>query len=255
MTYDGRSPDDLPLAAYGGRGMDPAPEDETRIEAAPPPPEVDPARDHVPPGPFAHAQRGTAMSADDPGERRSEAPRSLPPAVDSVVRTLRTSRVAAGGAFVGVILVGLVVLAGGEGPGAAGATASPSAAPVVVVTPEPGGATLVLSGKVDRSLTFVGTTGAGAPGAPLAVTWTDAALNSLVLEAAPDRGVRTTSETVVLRFTILVGEAPVTFTSDDGECTIGMALHPRNVSGTFSCKNLRSDDGKLTVGATGTYRT
>jgi hypothetical protein len=52
-----------------------------------------------------------------------------------------------------------------------------------------------------------------------------------------------------------VKDRPVSFTSDAGECTIGMAVNPTNISGTFSCRNLKSDDGKLVVGATGTYRT
>jgi hypothetical protein len=53
----------------------------------------------------------------------------------------------------------------------------------------------------------------------------------------------------------MVGEKPITFTSTEGECTIGMGVNPTNVFGTFSCKQLKSDDGKYVVGATGTYRT
>jgi hypothetical protein len=47
----------------------------------------------------------------------------------------------------------------------------------------------------------------------------------------------------------------VTFTSKAGECTIGMAENPKHVSGSFACRKLKSDDGKLTVEASGTYRT
>jgi hypothetical protein len=33
-----------------------------------------------------------------------------------------------------------------------------------------------------------------------------------------------------------------------------MAVNPTNTPGTFSCRNLKSDAGKLVVGATGTDR-
>jgi hypothetical protein len=93
------------------------------------------------------------------------------------------------------------------------------------------------------------------PTAPLAATWTGTGRETLALEGAPDRGTRTTNEALVLRFTVTVKQKPVTFTSDAGECTIGMAMNPTNVSGSFTCRNLKSDDGKLVVEATGTYRT
>ena len=47
----------------------------------------------------------------------------------------------------------------------------------------------------------------------------------------------------------------VTFTSNAGECTIGMAVNPKSVTGSFTCHKVKSDDGKLTVDASGTYRT
>jgi hypothetical protein len=53
----------------------------------------------------------------------------------------------------------------------------------------------------------------------------------------------------------MVDEKPVTFTSTDGECTLGMGIVGTRVQGTFSCKKLKSDDGEYVVGATGTYRT
>lgn len=257
MTFD-RSLDDLPLAAYGGSSMELTPEDEARIDAAPTPSEAADHGDDIAPGPFAHAVAGAALSDDGygaGGPKQSRPARTMPPVAAKVVRTLRTPRGAAGAAFAGVIVVGLLLLSGGQKPGAAGAGASPSAAPVVIVTAEPGNATLVLTGKVEQSLVFGGMTGSGAPGAPLAVTWTDVTLNTLGLQGAPDRGTRTTDDSLVLSFTVAVDGAPVTFTSTEGECTIGMAIHPRNVSGTFSCKKLKSDDGKLIIGATGTYRT
>jgi hypothetical protein len=195
--------------------------------------------------------------ADEPGEAAG-----MPLAValaglaKQLVTLLRTSRVAAGVAFGAVILVGLLLLTGGgPKPGAAGGEANPSTPVVVPATQEPGNATLVLTGKVNQTIAFDGMSGAGAPGAPITVTWTDTGEHTLRIEGAPDRGTRYTDETLVLRFTVTVKEKRVTFTSDAGECTIGMAVNPTNIFGTFSCKDLKSDDGKLVVGATGTYRT
>jgi hypothetical protein len=276
MTNHDRSPDDMPLAAYGGSGMELTEDDQARLEAAAPlPADADSAGPAgsgsaapglTAPGPFAHAVvgaalPGTAMSGvaipgAAAGTGQAVAPRALPPLVAKTVATLRTSRLAAGSLFAGVILVGLLLLNGGNGnPGAAGAQASPSPAPVVTVTAEPGNATLVVVGKTEQSFTLAGASGSGAPGGPLSVTWADATANTLGLHGSVDRGVRTTAESLVLSFTVLLDGTPVTFTSTDGECTIGMAVHPRNVSGTFSCKKLKSDDGKITVRATGSYRT
>ena len=263
MTYDGgKSLDDLPLAAYGGSGMELTAEDESKIDAAAEPeaPSTESEPTDVPPGAFAHAE------ANHPFDDSLERPPPGPPALivleglaavgARAVTLLRTSRMAAGAAFGGVIVVGLLLLIGGNTrPGAASADASPSAAPVAAATREPGTATLVLTGKVEQSLAFPAMTGAGEPGAPLAVTWTDTTTSSLTIQGGPDRGTRTTDESLVLHFTVLVGKKPVTFTSAAGECTIGMALNASNVSGSFTCKKLKSDDGKYIVGATGTYRT
>ena len=256
MTYD-RSADDLPLAAYGGSGMDLSTEDEAKIELAAEPDDV-PAPvvdDQVAPGSLDDAP--TLDLAGEPGvSDGTPAATALVDLGSQAVTLLRTSRIAAGAAFGAVILVGLVLVAGGgPGPGAASVAASPSAAPVAFATTEPGNATLVLTGKVNQSLAFAAMSGAGTPNAPLAATWTDAGPNTLAIEGAADRGTRYTDETLVLRFTVAVKNKPVRFTSDAGECTIGMAVSPTGVSGTFRCRNLRSDDGKLVVGATGTYRT
>ena len=266
MTYDGgRSLDDQPLAAYGGSGMELTPEDELKIEAA----EV---VEGVPGQPDAHgsaaadAARSVSVQpglegepAPSPGAGAAAAGAVLTGASVVATRTLgllRTSRPAQGAAFVGVILVGVFLLVGGAPkPGAAGAEASPTAPAQVLATREPGSATLVVTGKVEQSLRFPGMTGAGGPNGPLAATWTDGTPNSLGIDGAPDRGTRSTDEKLVLRFTVTVGAKPITFTSTEGECTIGMALNVTNVSGTFSCRKLKSDDGKYVVEATGTYRT
>jgi hypothetical protein len=55
--------------------------------------------------------------------------------------------------------------------------------------------------------------------------------------------------------TVPIDGASVTFTSNSGECTVGMAVNSKTVSGTFVCKKLKSDDGEYVVDARGTYRT
>lgn len=270
MTYDrslDRSLDDLPLAAYGGTEVELAAQDDAGIEAveppseagddveAPPSEDVEPA-EAVPPGSFAHAVAEHSLPSDNFGAGAAPAARSLPPAAARVLTTLRTSRPAAAAAFGGVIVVGLLLLVGGgPKPGAAGAEASASTVPLVVAPREPGNATLVLTGEVEEELTFTASTGPGAPGAPIAITWSDPTANVLGLVGSVDRGTRTTAEALVLRWTVVVDEEPITFTSTDGECILGMAVHSTYVSGTFACKKIESDDGKYVVGASGTYRT
>jgi hypothetical protein len=256
MTHD-RSLDDLPLAAYGGSGMELTAADEAVLDVAPEavvdPLEADPS---MPPGPFAHASAG-----DAPLEGEPATPRGLPVVLAALatrgVGLLRTSRLAAGAAFGGLIAVGLllVVATAGQKPNAAGADASASAAPIVAATREPGNATLVLTGELEQEVTFTESKGEGAPGAPIAVTWTDPTANTFGLSGAVDRGTRSTDEALVLQWTIVVEEKPISFTSASGECTLGMAVNPTNVFGTFTCKQLQSDDGKYVVEATGTYRT
>lgn len=285
MTFHGRSPDDMPLAAYGGSGMDLTNEDEARLDGSDPtdapsgatavgdgaghPAGGHPSPAHhpaepegVPPGPFAYAVPDGALPDDNFGAGRAVPGRALPPAVTTVVTrvvtTLRTSRPAAGAAFVGVILVGLLLLNVGQGPGAAGATASPSAGPVAVstVAPPTGEASVEAKGKLKGSWVLAGATGTGpAVGGRIATTWSDAAGSSLVLAGPASAGTRTTDATFTLTWTVLVDGAPVVFMSDAGECTVGMAVQPRAVSGSFVCKRLRSEDGKLTIDVRGTYRT
>ena len=86
-------------------------------------------------------------------------------------------------------------------------------------------------------------------------TWTDPLQNVLTLAGPVDRGTRTTDAGLVLTWALMVDGKLVTFTSTAGECTIGMAVNPKSVSGSFSCRKLKSADGKLTVEASGTYRT
>lgn len=271
MTFKGRSPDDMPLAAYGGTGMDLSAEDEVALASAEPDPEsqatafADAAARVGAAGAVAGAEAtepatpaAIELPDDNFGSGRPAEPRSLPPAVGKVVTTLRTSRLAAGAAFVGVIAVGLLLLSGANRPAASGATPTASPAPVAVTTPAPptGDATVEVTGKLAGAYTLAGTTGTGpAVGGRIATTWADPTGASLALSGPASAGTRTTDPTFSLTWTVLVDGAPLTFSSTAGECTVGMAVQPNSVTGSFVCKKLRSADGKLTVNVRGTYRT
>ncbi|HXG27085.1 MAG TPA: hypothetical protein VNL94_09605, partial [Candidatus Binatia bacterium] len=125
MTYQGRSIDDMPLAAYGGPGMDLSEEDAAKL-ASPRPPTPDSA---APAGATASGPRmfaaATELPDDNFGTGRPAQPRTLPPVVVKIVHVLSTSRLAAGAAAVALIAVGLLLGAGNQ-PGASGATATPT---------------------------------------------------------------------------------------------------------------------------------
>jgi hypothetical protein len=240
----------MELTADDEAKLDAAP----RLEAEANTPEHEPDAP-IAPGPFAHATGHEPVAEGEPRPARAIGPLVAGVATRGV-ELLRTSRVAQGVAFAGVIAVGLLMLlGGGSNPGAAGADASPSAGPVAAPTREPGNATLVLTGEVEQEVSFTTSMGTGSPSAPLAITWSDPGANTLGLTGPVDRGTRATAETLVLQWTVMVDEKPVSFTSTDGECTLGMGVVGTRVQGTFTCKKLKSDDGKYVVGATGTYRT
>lgn len=257
MPQSGRSLDDLPLAAYS-TGVDPQTE-----------PEMDPPV--APPSPAPAAPAGGSTATFTPAAFAAgpfHAPATLARADDETAPTgatvvgratafaRRNPRPVAGAAFVGMILVGILLLtSGGAGPSAAGANASPSIPPAAAVVTDPGSATLVLTGALATTYTLTGTTGQPAAATAVDATWGDANQNVLTLDGPVDRGTRTTDAGLVLSWGVMVDGKLVTFTSDGGECTIGMAVTPKGVSGSFACRKLRSDDGKYTVGASGTYRT
>jgi hypothetical protein len=260
MTYQSRSLDDLPLAAYT-TGVEPDPEPEAgaphaavaaTVASAPAvvlKPPVDPAN----------------LPAD-PAGLASDPPRSLP-ALSKVPEWLAHPRehrrdprlVLSGVVAIGVVLLVASLMFGGGGPaGVTGANASPTTpAFVPTAAPPAGAASVEATGKVGagtRELT--GMTGTGpAVAQRIESTWGDDAGTVLGLSGAASAGTRTTDTTFVLTWTVVVNGAPVTFTSDSGECTIGMAVQPKQVSGSFTCKKLRSPDGKVTVDVRGTYRT
>jgi hypothetical protein len=261
MATHGRSLDDLPLAAYSTGAAPDEPLDAPAAEVEPPaaePPAAGPAR--VPPGPAFVKVDSTPheLSADLEGMAAPPraAPVDQPPVARVVGLARRNPRLAAGAGFITIIAVGgLLLLGGSQTPASLAASASPTVPPVAVVLPPTGDATLVLSGAAQGSYTFGGGARDAAKSAAFSATWTDAAQNSLALDAKVDRGTRTTDDGLVLRLTVAIEGTPVTFTSKAGECTIGMGIQPTTVSGSFTCKKLKSDDGTLTVEATGTYRT
>lgn len=256
MPQPGRSLDDLPLAAYS-TGVDPETEPEMEPDATAPP--AAPIAPSVPAAPFAAAAGVRAPGPFD-------APATEPPADEAEAASgtigarardfaRRNPRPVAGAAFVGMILVGVLLLtSGGGAPSAAGASASPSAPPVVVVA-DPGSATLVLTGSLTTTYTLTGNAGQPVSGNAVTAAWADANQDVLTLAGPVDRGTRTTDAGLVLTWGLMIDGKLVTFTSDDGECTIGMASNPKGVSGSFACRKLKSDDGRYTVGASGTYRT
>jgi hypothetical protein len=257
MSQPGRSLDDLPLAAYS-TGVDPETEPDMEEPVAPPSP--------APAAPAAGATAAFAPAAFAAGPFEASATLAAPddepgpPAATVVRRTTafarRNPRPVAGAAFVGMILVGVLLLtSGGAGPSAAGANASPSAPPDAAPITDPGSATLVLTGALATTYTLTGSAGQPVAATAVDATWADANQNVLTLDGSVDRGTRTTDAGLVLTWGVMVNGKLVTFTSDGGECTIGMAVTPKGVSGSFSCHKLRSDDGKYTVGASGTYRT
>ena len=170
---------------------------------------------------------------------------------------LRDPRVLAGGTIaVGLVLLTFSLLGGGgsnsgsNGPGSSlGTGVQPTAAPV-------GNASVELTSGVIGTFELAGATGGGpAVDSQLNATWTDALGHSLGIAGMASQGTRTTDANFVLTWTMLADGASVTFTSKASECTIGMAVGPKAVHGTFVCKKLRSDDGRHLVDFKGSYTT
>jgi len=249
MPSPKKSLDDLPLAAYGGTGME-ADESEATVDA--PETEVAPS-----PGPFEAAQATGAATADAEAPAAAEAGADKRGLAARLVTLVRTSRVAQGGLFVVVILAGLILLSGSTAsPSATAATPSQQPTGAPTIAPPSGDASLLLSGGVEGSFALAGLPG----GQRVTATtvqggWGDALQTTLTISGPMDRGTRTTDERLVLTIVVLVADVPVTFTSVAGECTIGMAPVGTAVQGSFTCHKLKSADGKLTIEASGTYRT
>lgn len=267
MTTRGRSRDDLPLAAYStGAEPDPRLEDpEINAPSVMAPdgtgPPIDAAAMAALPLADGEPDRDTAAGAPHvrvPVGRPLPGLPTVPEWLAHPRQNLRDPRLLLSGVVgLGLVLLVLSLLLGGgpsAGPGAA--DASPSAPALVATAPPAGSASVAVTGKLVGTHELIGATGSGpAVGSRIDATWSSADGATLGLSGAASAGTRTTDATFVLTLTVLVDGAPVTFTSDAGECTVGMAVQPKSVTGSFVCKKLKSDDGKQTVDARGTYRT
>jgi hypothetical protein len=259
MTTQSRSLDDLPLAAYT-TGMKPDARLEPDQAAEPKPaPSTASAEPELKGDPFGlAAEAGTHL--DDP-PLTLHMPRTrptLPPWLAHPRQHLREPRLLMTGVIgVGVALLGVSLLTGGGSLGPAAAKASPTAPIVIGTSPPPvGAATVEVKGKAPTTYELNGMTGVGpAAKSGLDASWGDALGSTLALSGPAVAGTRTTGADFVLTWTALLNGKLVTFSSDSGECTVGMAVKPTMVTGSFSCKRLKSSDGKLTVDASGTYRT
>ena len=162
----------------------------------------------------------------------------------------------------GVVAIGVVLLAvsllGGGGP-SSGSTGPNSSQGTTAAQPTPipvGAATVELTSGLSGIHELTGQTGDGpAVDSQVNATWGDGTGDTLALTGMASAGVRTTDASFTLTWVTSVAGAPVTFTSTDSECTIGMAVGAKAVSGTFVCKKLTSDDGKKTIDLKGSYRT
>ena len=251
MTFQGRSMDDLPLAAYS-TGM------EQEVPPEPAAPAAPPVMAKGDTGPFGAAEvvAGDAVPAAA-GPRRI----ALPAWLVNPRTHLRDPRLL----MTGVIGVGVVLLAaslllgGGPTSGAAGPGASASARPGgVSATPIPpsGDASVEVTGKLAGTYLLAGASGTGpAAAGRIDAAWADALGSGLSISGPASAGTRTTDPTFVLTWTVAVNGVSTTFSSAAAECTVGMGVQPKSVTGSFVCKKLKSADGKLEIDLRGTYRT
>jgi hypothetical protein len=255
MPSQGRSADDLPLAAYT-TGVDPESEPDLDPPAATTPASAAPAGrtidDDLPGDPFGQA----APPHDEVAAAAAQ------PAFRDVLRNprgnARDPRLLLSGVIaIGIVLLAVSLLGGGAATGQATALASPTAPTGPLTTAAPvGNASVQITGAVKGTFDLAGVTGTGHPsGAVMASSWGDPVGDALALGGPVSDGTRMTDTDFVLSWTVVVSGKPVTFTSSRGECVIGMAVKPATVSGSFTCHKVKSADGKLIVGATGTYRT
>jgi hypothetical protein len=198
--------------------------------------------------------------SDKPGGRFGGKPK---PAGTAGTRQLprlsvRDPRVLAGGTIVvGVVLLGISLLGGGgANPGSGGPGNSQDNTGALPTPAVLGNASVELTGGGTGTYALTSATGAGpAVENQVNATWTDPLGESLGLAGLASQGTRATDANFVLTWTMLIDNVAVTFTSNDGECVIGMAVGVRAVHGSINCKALKSDDGKHLVSFRGTYTT
>lgn len=256
MTNQGRSLDDLPLAAYSTGA---APDDRAERDPETAPPHAG-LSELVPPFAPAYAAvaAGVALPASEgPATRR---PLDLPDWLANPREHPRDPRLLLTGVIcLGVLLFAASLVFGGRSNGGTGApiaSATTQPAAVATVAPPSGNATIELSGKVAGAFALAGASGTGPPlDGRIDAAWADTTGSGMSLAGAASQGTRTTDASFVLTFTALLNGTATTFSSRDGECTVGMAIQPKRITGSFSCKSLKSDDGKVVVAVRGTYST
>jgi hypothetical protein len=207
--------------------------------------------------PFAGSVAGSAAPAPGlPARRGGLGVGTLGTALRNPRAAARDPRVLFGGIIaIGAVLLGVSMFGGGNATGGAVPGASASAAPGGGGPTTPGPATMQVAGDFEATLNLTGTAGSGKPAdGHLAATWDDGAGSSVVLTGRVG-GTRTTTPELTLAITIMRNGAPVTFTSEAGECTIGMAEKMFNVTGSFVCPEITSNGGRFTVKLSGTYST
>lgn len=205
----------------------------------------------------------TVAHAPSASPRTGGQPRVRLPKLGDLGTTLRNPRAAVRDPrvlFGGMIGVGAVLLGAslfGGGSGGVGPGASPTAPTGPVATAAPGAATVQVWGGVEAVYTLTGSSGFGRPAdGALVSTWSDAfSGTAMSITGRVGSGTRTTSPDLILSVTVLVDGAPVTFVSQAGECTIGMAEKVFSVTGSFVCPQVTSADGGVKLKITGTYQT
>jgi hypothetical protein len=249
----------MPLAAYGGPGVQegttaatPAAASAGSASTADATPLADPAAVATPDtAPFTPSADELPVPDDEPS--RGPGPMAR---VARVVRLFRTSRPAAGAGFAALIVVGFVILSSGGGsPAVTAATPTKAPAPVQTIRPPSGDASMTLAGAVKGTFSLTGMAGGQhVDSASVTLAWGDATQTTLTIAGPRDRGTRVTDEHLVLTIGAVIAGQPVSFTSTAGECTIGMAEVGTKTQGSFTCHKLKAPDGKLTIEASGTYR-
>lgn len=267
MPIQGRSADDLPLAAYS-TGVDPEtepaidPPATANVAPSPAAPRVAPPRAAAP----AFTRSPGEPPADPFGQAApARAAVATPAAQPPFLEVLRNPRgnardprlLLSGVVAIGLVLLVVSLLGGGAAKGQATALESPGAGGGAVATAAPAGAVNVeFTGAFSGTFDLTGMTGTGRPsGTTMASTWGDSAGDALALGGPVSAGTRATDSGFVLSWTVMIKGQAVKFTSSAGECVIGMAVKMTTVSGSFTCHQVKSADGKLLVSASGTYRT
>ena len=304
MSNQGRSLDDLPLAAYSTGVVADEPDEETVAEpshlsqqeaivlamGAEPPPSTEPApaaprgggpglprlsvprpslpRPSLPRLPRFGGRTRAAAVAESPFSVAAPAlampvaryPTSTPapapasPAIPGRARgvdlgnlgarlrnprtAVRDPRVLFGGMVaIGVVLLGISFLGGEPGRrGRARCQRQPGARGRRLPT-TPGPASIQVTGDFEAAFDLTGTAAVGKPAdGQLLATWDDGAGTSVTLTGRVGSVTRTTTSALTLAITVMRNGAPVTFTSEAGECTIGMAEKMFNVTGASSAR-------------------